>query len=376
MKNTSRRILELLAKRRLKPGEFMDVYRKNNFQIERTIDHLERTNYQQLKFTPTGGNHSQDPGTGSIEKLLYYLDKNGIGLIDISQDSYPGLLRQIYYPPPLLFSKGIKNMGTGCNIAVVGSRRCTAYGREVAEDIGRDLSRSGITVVCGLAIGIDSCAHRGALEEKGGSIGVLGCGIDVIYPPENKGLFGSMQENGMIISEFLPGTPPLKSNFPVRNRIISGLCGGVVIIEAGERSGASLTCELALRQDREVFAVPGSIFSTSSRGCHRLIKSGAKLIEGIDDILEELSQYFKEKHINLKKEAASPVNRSKESPGGIDLSRDQKKVYNALGHKPGTLENIVSATGIEVKEILRILTVLELKKLAAEDSSGRYIKVL
>ncbi len=375
MKSTSRRILELLVKNKLKPGEFMDVYRKNNFQIEKTVSHFNGPRGRQLEFTQETKTGGRKPGTGSIEKLLHYLEENGIGLVDISRDDYPGLLRQIYYPPLLLFKKGIKNIGTGFNIAVVGSRRCTAYGREVAEDIGRNLSRLGITVVSGLAIGIDSCAHRGALKEKGGSIGVLGCGIDVIYPPENRTLFKNMQENGAIITEFFPGTPPLRQNFPVRNRIISGLCRGVVIIEAGEKSGAVITGETALRQDREVFAVPGSIFSTQSRGCHRLIKSGAKLVEGIDDILEELSQYFAGKHGNLKKEARSPEPGSGEDPDKNGLSRDQRKVYDALRHKPGTLENIVRATGIEVKEALRILAALELKKLAYEDSSGKYIKV-
>ena len=266
-------------------------------------------------------------------------------------------------------------MGTGFKIAVVGSRRCTAYGREAAEDIGRNLSRLGITVVSGLAIGIDSHAHLGALKEKGGSIGVLGCGIDIIYPPENKRLFDQMQGNGSIITEFFPGTPPLRSNFPVRNRIISGLCRGVVIVEAGEKSGAVVTCLIALRQDREVFAVPGSIFNTQSRGCHRLIKSGAKLIEGIDDILEELSQYFTGQNDSIKKEVPLFKPETREYQTGIDLSHYQRKVYEALGYKPKTLENIVKVTGIEVKEILRILTTLELKKLAMEDNSGKYIRV-
>ena len=202
--------------------------------------------------------------------------------------------------------------------------------------LSRNLSRIGITIVSGIALGIDACAHREAVKEKGGSIAVLGNGPDIFYPPENRDLYEKIEGNGTIITEFVSGTPPLRTNFPIRNRIISGLCKGVIIIEAGQRSGAMITGELALRQDREVFAVPGNIFSPGSRGCHKLIKSGAKLIEGIDDILDEFKHLFNEKSpIDNKLLADKNYRRQKgykdktKEPPRLDPLKS--KVFGALG---------------------------------------------
>ena len=173
-------------------------------------------------------------------------------------------------------------------LAIVGSRNASTYGRYTTDRISRELALRGITIVSGMARGIDSCAHRGALAAKGRTIAVLGSGLDVIYPPENKKLFAAISSNGAVISEFPLGTQPLSYNFPARNRIISGLSYGVVVVEAGEKSGSLITAKLAMEQGREVFAIPGTIDSASSRGTNSLIKQGAKLIENIDDILEDI----------------------------------------------------------------------------------------
>lgn len=364
-----KKILYLLAEKKVRPMKFIEIYRKNSGDINKTINY-----FYECKILKLGSNEAKKDFFCSISsryrKAVSFISKKEVGLLDIGQESYPDILRQIYCPPPLLFFKGSKIKKADFCVAVVGSRKCSAYGREVAEYIGRNLSGIGITVVSGLAFGIDGCAQKAALEEKGGSIGVLGCGIDIIYPPENKDLYKNLPENGSIITEFLPNTPPLKSNFPVRNRIISGLCRGVVVVEAGDRSGAIITSEMALKQNREVFAVPGSIFNPMSRGCHRLIKSGAKLVAGIDDILEEFSQYQKQ---TLKICKSSDYGNSEIIDKHVrELTGNEHKLYKFIGHRPKSIEEIVKYTGLEVKEALGILTSLQIKQLIKEDSFNKY----
>ena len=193
----------------------------------------------------------------------------------------------IYDRPAFLYVRGNLNKDD-INIAVVGSRQASTYGKYTTEKISRELALKGLTIVSGMARGLDSAAHRGALTAHGRTVAVLGSGLDVIYPPENKKLFADIIQNGAVISEFPLGTPPRSTNFPARNRIISGMSYGVVIVEAGEKSGSLITARLALEQGREVFAVPGSIDTAGSRGTNKLIKQGAKLIENVDDILEEI----------------------------------------------------------------------------------------
>jgi DNA processing protein len=373
----SARVLYLLLEKKVKPAKFIEVYRENSGSMKKTLDYFYR--YDQLKIK---GKRFKDFKSGKsrscYEKTLGFVLKNKIGMLDIGQEAYPGILKQIYCPPPLLFYKGDKIKRSGFRVAVVGSRRCSAYGREAAEYIGRSLSRIGITVVSGLAVGIDACAQKAALEEKGGSIGVLGCGIDVIYPPENRKLFEAMQENGSILTEFFPKTPPLRSNFPVRNRIISGLCRGVVIIEAGDRSGAIITGELALRQNREVFAVPGSIFSPWSRGCHRLIKSGAKLTSGIDDILEEFSDYHNlslDMSVDISNKGRCNNIKKDENNRTKKLNPDESRVYGSIGYRPKSIDEIVKYSGLDVSITLRALTSLEIKKLIKEEGFNKYSRL-
>ncbi len=376
MKNNgnSEKILSILVERKVKPAGFIDVFRRNNSNINKTIDYFLKHKNLELDYRTNGVNcNFTGYNNGSYKEIIDFVLKNKIELLNIGDDNYPDILKQIYFPPPLLFFKGNKIKNLGFSIAVVGSRRCTAYGREAAIYISKSLSEMGIIIISGLAAGIDSYAHKAALEGKGGSVGVLGCGIDVIYPPENKFLYENILENGSIITEFLPGTPPLKSNFPVRNRIISGLCRGVVVVEAGEKSGAIITCNMALKQNREVLAVPGNIFSSTNRGCHRLIKEGAKLVENIDDILDEFSRYTgkifkpdKKNNVTSKKENKKP---------GIKLNGNELRIYEYIGYKSKSVEDIVKYSGIEVKDVLRILAFLEINCLIKEDSFNKYSRL-
>ncbi len=236
-------------------------------------------------------------GWDNVKAELELIRKNDVTIVTYEDELYPGQLLNIYDRPPYIYVRG--NLSReDINLAIVGSRAASTYGKYTTERISRDLALQGVTVVSGMARGIDSSAHRGAITAHGRTVAILGSGLDVIYPPENKKLFADIVENGAVVSEFPLGTPPRSTNFPARNRIISGISYGVVIVEAGEKSGSLITARLALEQGREVFAVPGSIDSAGSRGTNKLIKQGAKLIENTEDILEEiLPQIEREKTV-------------------------------------------------------------------------------
>jgi len=273
-------LLYILFHMGIKPSRYIAVYRDKGCSIG-------KTNRYFLKYGSGKAKLTVERDTGMYTRILADIGRGSYRAVCIGSSEYPGGLDDIYLPPPVLFCRG-KRLGNGIKVAVVGSRRCTGYGRKAAAYISGRLSDTGITVVSGLARGIDSLAHINSAGKKGGTVAVMGSGPDIVYPPENRGLHSQIISRGTVITEFPPGTPPIRQNFPIRNRIISGISKGVVIIEASIRSGAMITGETALEQNREVFAVPGSIFSVCSRGCHRLIKAGAKLVEDIDDILEEL----------------------------------------------------------------------------------------
>ncbi len=298
------------------------------------------------------------------ERIITGIENKAFRIIHIGGRGYPPGLENIYVPPPVLFCRGALAID-GFNIAVVGSRRCTRYGKDAASYISKSLSDMGITVVSGLALGIDSIAHINSVSGRGSSIAVLGSGPDVIYPPENRDLCRQIIGSGAVITEFPPGTPPLRQNFPVRNRIISGISTGVVIVEAGSRSGAMITGETALEQDREVFAVPGSIFSRSSRGCHKLIKSGAKLVESADDIIEEFQGLFTAFRCGAK--TGETAGRRETRIGG-----KAGMVYENIGHRPESLDRISLKSGLAVNEVLKAVTMLEMEELVREGPSNHY----
>ncbi|MBQ3651187.1 MAG: DNA-processing protein DprA [Clostridia bacterium] len=233
-------------------------------------------------------------GDGFMDRYVRWMDKNGVNVVTATSYEYPALLKEIPDPPPVLFYRGTLNMDMQLPLAIVGTRRCTEYGKEVAKKFGRELVKAGATVVSGLATGIDGYAALGALSVEGAqdpTVAVLGCGIDVVYPQGNEKLYGAIAERGCLMTEFLPKTPPLPRNFPQRNRIISGLSLGVLVVEAGERSGSAVTARLALEQGREVFAVPGRITDPMSVGTNAMIRRGeAKAVTSVSDILEEFGE--------------------------------------------------------------------------------------
>lgn len=277
------------------------------------------------------------------------LQELNISCISPECPSYPPLLKQIPQPPPLLYCRGSLRDEDNLSIAVVGSRRCTFYGKEVAHRIAGDLSAAGITVVSGMALGIDTAAHRGALDANGRTVAVLGCGPERCYPPRNADLMAAMINSGAVLSEFPLDTNPLPQNFPQRNRIISGLSLGTVVVEATEKSGALITAQYALEQNREVFAVPGNVGSPYSRGCHRLLREGARLVETVGDILEELAvgPVFRETAVSTQPEAK--------------LAEEERRILELVPYQPLHMDEIIRLSGESAAYVGPLLLTLELK---------------
>jgi DNA processing protein len=292
-----------------------------------------------------------------IHKDLAALEKAGINIITYQDGLYPVKLLEIYDRPPLLYVLGSLNIDD-IDISIVGSRQASTYGKYTTEKISRELALRGVTVVSGMARGIDSAAHQGALSARGRTIAVLGTGLDIIYPPENKKLFAAIAENGAVVSEYPLGTPPRACNFPARNRIISGMSYGVVVIEAGEKSGSLITARLALEQGREVFAVPGTIDSAGSRGTNKLIKQGAKLIENTDDILEEILPQLKK----TKLPETIPVSGQDTCIGkkNDNLNSLDRQIIALLSNDRLHIDELIITTGLAPGDILSSLMKLEL----------------
>jgi DNA processing protein len=291
-----------------------------------------------------------------VERELSLLKEVGGKILTLKDDDYPRRLKDIYDPPALLYVRGELRKEDELAIAIVGSRKTSPYGRWITEKIGQDLARHGVTVVSGMARGIDSVAHKGALQGGGRTIAVLGCGVDVIYPSENRNLFYQIIERGAILSEFPMGSPPEGIHFPRRNRIISGLSIGAVIVQASAESGSLITAGYALEQGREVFAVPGNVGAESSRGTNQLIKEGAKLVESSDDILEEiLPQWSREKDVPSKDETPVP-----------DLTEEEGILYQLLGETPLHIDAIIRESRWDPGKVSSLLLDLELKGLISQ----------
>ncbi len=301
---------------------------------------------------------------------LLLLEKMKVNVVTIKEDTYPALLKSIYDPPPVIYYRGnfVEIMRRKKGIAIVGSRKATYYGRKVAREIALELASRGYIIISGLARGIDTNAHLGALEVGRETIAVLGCGIDRVYPAENRSLAHRIIENGAIISEFPIYTKPEKSNFPRRNRIISGLTLGTLVVEAANKSGALITTDFALDQGREVFAIPGSIHSFLSIGCHDLIKQGAKLVNNFQDIIEELeekSDSIEEKDTIEKEDKIFTE----------DLSDFEKNFLKYISIEPLHIDEITDLTQLPPAKVNEALLSLELKNIIREIEGKRYIRI-
>ena len=279
------------------------------------------------------------------------LSAGDVRIVTFTSADYPKSLFEIPDPPPFLYVRGeLRSQET--SIAIVGSRRATSYGLLATARLAEALAGHGVTVVSGMARGVDTAAHKGALAAGGRTIGVLGSGIDKVYPPENSRLFNDMAEKGCLVSEFPLGTLPLAENFPRRNRIISGLSRGVLVIEAAENSGSLITARYALEHGRDVFAVPGNITFASSRGSNRLIKEGAKLVDCVEDILEELPAYAR---ATADSPLLQPLSRT------FALTPKEAAIYELLARSPLHIDDIISQTELTAGEVSSMLLHLELK---------------
>ena len=285
------------------------------------------------------------------EAECFRLATSGARLVTFTSTDYPKSLFEIPDPPPFLYVRGELHCHETA-VAIVGSRRATAYGLQATARLAEALAAHGVTVISGMARGVDTAAHKGALAANGRTIGVLGCGIDKVYPPENRKLFQEMAEKGGLISEFPLGTLPLAENFPRRNRIISGLSRGVLVVEAAEKSGSLITAQYALEQGRDVFAVPGNISFATSRGSNRLIKQGAKLVDCVEDILEELPGF-----------AEMPENAGQQPSAARSFSLTPKEaaIYEVLARSPLHIDDIIAQTELTAGEVSSMLLHLELK---------------
>jgi DNA processing protein len=288
------------------------------------------------------------------------LERNPIRALTWNDPDFPARLKEIYDVPPVLYVRGTITPEDEWTIAVVGTRRATIYGREVTERLTAELVRNRITIVSGLARGIDSIAHRTALESGGRTIAVFACGLDEVYPPENVKLAQSIIEHGALVSEHPLGTRPKKEHFPLRNRIMSGLSVGVLVIEGDVNSGAMITASLALEQNREVFAVPGNILSLASRGTNRLIKEGAKLVSDVQDILEELNLTMIPRQLEMREV--------------VPENEIESLILKYLSHEPTHIDEVCRSSCLPIATVSSTLAMMELKGIVRQMGGMNYIR--
>ncbi len=306
----------------------------------------------------------------TLERELKLIEKYGVKAISYFDGDYPANLKEIYDPPVVLYVKGRLIPEDRYSIAIVGSRRASRYGLQTSERLGYELAVRGLTVVSGLARGIDAAGHKGALKAKGRTIAVLGSGLANIYPPEHRKLADEISENGAVVSEFPMECEPYKDNFPRRNRIISGLSLGVVVVEAAKNSGALITTDFALEQGRELFAVPGQARTATAAGTNMLLRQGAKLVESADDIMEELKEVIGG-HLKSEKKAGC---KKEDSALKVNLNGAEEKIFGALTGEPKSIDEIVDGLEIAAGETLSCLTRLELKGLVHRLPGKLYVR--
>lgn len=301
-----------------------------------------------------------------VQPQLDLCRRNGIDVMAQSSVDYPRLLNEIYDPPSILFCAGQLQPVDEIAISIVGTRHATNYGKKVAESLARSLALAGVTIVSGMARGIDAVAHRAALAAGGRTIAVLGGGLLNVYPPEHDGLAHEIAQQGAVLSESLPMAAPKSGSFPRRNRIVSGISLGVIVIEAGSRSGALISARMAMEQGREVFAVPGRIDSRMSQGCHQLLRDGAKLVQNADDVLEELGPLVVPTQVGEEVVVRKPAE--------LKLSEQESRVLNSIHSEPTSFDAVVDATGIPVSRVLSTISVLEMRKLIRRLSGTSFVR--
>jgi len=312
-----------------------------------------------------GRQHLED----QVKKEIERAEEKHISIVPCDNPRYPALLKNIHDPPVVLYVKGNPELLSCRGLGIVGSRSATHYGKSVAEQMANSLSRQGFNIISGLALGIDTAAHKGALAAGGKTIAVLGCGLDIVYPPSNHNLYKHIASAGAVVSEYPLGTKPDSFRFPARNRIISGLSLGIVVVEAANRSGSLITASHALEQGREVFAVPGRIDSVKSAGTHTLLQQGAKLVHNINDILEEFPAAAFEQRVD------GPDREEDEQFLVEKLSHEEAELFGFIEVYPRAFDEIVKDSGFTAQQTNELLLFLELKGMVEPLSGKRYQRV-
>jgi DNA processing protein len=317
--------------------------------------------------------HSRQP-LNAAAKELALAEAAKCRLVTWDEPQYPQLLREIYDPPPLLYVKGNAELLNRHAISIVGTRRPTPYGNQMAERLARDLADRGLVIVSGLARGIDACAHKGALSSAtGATIGILGCGVDVIYPKENRKIFAEIEQRGAIISEFPMGAFPAPQNFPIRNRLIAGMARGVVVVEGAQYSGSLITARLAMESSREVFAVPGNVTQPMAFGPNQLIKQGAKLVASWEDVIEELPTPIRAELLPVETtDGAARASLVEQSLGPAGKTLYALLEVDSSRH----VDDLVEHSGLSSSEVLSSLFELEMKGLVQQLPGKQFLKVL
>jgi DNA processing protein len=338
-----------------------------------TTSKVLRASISELKGVPGVGAKLAERIAGARREFdptaeLELCKQHGVRIIPRSDPEYPGPLKEIHDPPPLLYVRGAFRPEDQLAVAVVGSRRSTPYGARIAEKLAGSLARVGLTVVSGLARGIDAAAHRGALRAGGRTIAVLANGLADVYPPEHADLAAEIAAQGAVISEMAMRQDPLAGLFPQRNRLISGLSLGVVVVEAAPRSGSLSTAHHAQEQGREVFAVPGPVDSLPSRGCHALIRDGARLVETVEDILEELGPLVREVQPT---DGAPPVRH----PAELVLSDQERGLLGQLDDLPRAVDELIARTRLTAAQVMATLSVLEMRRLVRRMPGNQFVRV-
>ena len=318
----------------------------------------------------------RNPDASLLDQDINWLAESDHYLLTWDSDRYPALLRDTPSPPAALFVEGDPNILWQPQIAVIGSRNPTTGGRENALDFSSELSRQGLTITSGMASGIDSCAHTAALNAGGLTVAVTGTGLDRVYPASSRQLAQKIRQHGVLVSEFPPGTGAKRSHFPSRNRIISGLSLGVLVIEAGLNSGTLITARMAGNQGRDVFALPGSIHNPMSKGCHRLIRDGARLVENVAQIMEELAPLAGQLAGQLRKELETPVEQNQlefsEPDPQVEQDPDYRRLWSCLGFDPRPMDSIIDQSGLTARAVSAMLLMLELRGKAEAHPGGAW----
>jgi DNA processing protein len=319
-----------------------------------------------IELPPAARSYLSAPDERAISADLEWLERSGTVIVLCTDPEYPPLLKQTAGAPAALYVQGSVSLLASRQLAMVGSRSPTPAGRSTAREFAAWFARAGFTVTSGLATGIDAASHEGALKAQGATIAVFGTGLDRVYPSANRALAERIRAHGALVSELPRDTPPLPANFPQRNRIIAGLALGTLVVEAARESGSLITARHALEAGREVFAIPGSIHSPVSRGCHMLIKHGAKLVEQAGDVTEELG-------FSLPKERLTEAPKAVERAGELD--KEYEMLLDALGFEPATIDSLVARTGLPSESIASMLLILELEGRVAAIPGGRYGRI-